>query len=202
VDDLGGHERRRSDDHAAVARRNHCTEVDQLGRAGQRTTHIARADIAVNQTPRMDQGERGTDVEEQRASFTPGHRRPFAQVLPFEQLHRVVRPVGIQAVVVDFDDSRVCELGEGVELALEQRCGFAAALVVGRARELLQRNLAPSRTVGGAVHRRHAAAAEPFGHVVAVADSRGRIACASSRLGSHLSYREYRVFALDVRLEG
>jgi hypothetical protein len=134
----------------------------------------------------VNQGERRADVVEQHARVTPRHRRAFAEVFPLEELHRVVRTRGVDAVVVDLDDARVGQLRERVKLALEQRRRFTAALLVVGGRELFERDVTPGRAVGDAVHRRHPPAADGLFDVVAVADSRGVSASASSRLGTHL----------------
>ena len=58
---------------------------------------------------------------------SPRQRRSLAQVAPVEELHRVVRPRLVDAVVVDLDDPRVRELRQRVKFALEEGDHLAAA---------------------------------------------------------------------------
>ena len=54
---------------------------------------------------------------------------PLAKVGAVEQLHRVVGAVAVDAVVVDFDDARMGELGQREVLALEPQTRARARLV-------------------------------------------------------------------------
>ena len=101
-------------------------EVDQLGTAVGGQPHVARADVAMHQAMRVEQRERRGDVAQVAARFAVRQRRELLQVLPVEQLHRVVRPLLGEAVVVDLDDARVLEPHQRVVLALEQRLERAA----------------------------------------------------------------------------
>ena len=58
--------------------RTSVAEVDQLGVTVRRAPQVARADVAVHQTPRMDQRERGGGVAQQLAHRRHREPRPSA----------------------------------------------------------------------------------------------------------------------------
>lgn len=119
VDDLGGADGRRAHHLAAWAHGRHGAEVDQLGQAVAGAADVARADVAMHQLARVEQGERGTDVADPRARPLPLDRREPVEVAAVEQLHRVPGALAMDAVVVHLHHARVCELGQGQVFALE-----------------------------------------------------------------------------------
>src|ERR1041385_4438701 len=90
------------------------------------------------------------------ASECGAHGRELPQVRSFEQLHRVIRTLCIDAVIVDFDDPRVPERREDVEFALEEGCctGWRVRS------QTLQRDAPIRRQIDGGEHGSHTAVCE------------------------------------------
>ncbi len=172
VHDLGRHEGGRADDEGALAHGHHRAEIDELGPAVTRAADVARTDVAMHQPSRMNERERGADLVRECAGLTPRHGREVAQVAAVEQLHRVVRALGVEPVIVDLDDARVRELRERVKLALEQRCGGLSVPRSTRRNELLERHLPPLHAVRCTVHDGHPPSTQHLVDLVPTADSK------------------------------
>ena len=123
-----------------------------------RAAHVARTDIAVHRPARVQQRQRGTNIAGDRAGFAPSHGCEFVQVAAVQQLHRVVRPVLVDRVVVYLHDAWVHELRERVVLAFEQAGGALSFLDIFMAVEPFERLRSAALQVGDFEHRRHAAA--------------------------------------------
>ncbi len=154
------------DDQARAAERDQRAEVDQLAVPIRRHPHVGRTQVAVNQPPSVQEGERRRDVAEQGAGFAVGQRGCLSHVLPFEQLHRVVGADLVDAVVEHTDDSRVIEAGQDLVFTLE---GFDQKELVARvAVQALQRALFARRAIQHAIDDAHATGRELFLDHVAV----------------------------------
>ena len=117
---------------------------------------------------RVEERERRGDVAQHHAQLAEADVLGVAQVAAVEDLHRVERPVLVDAVVVGLDDPRMTEARERVELTAEAQLRAASSLL--EARHALQRDGATVRDVDRAVHHAHAPAAELLLDAVAVAD--------------------------------
>jgi len=115
------------------------------------------------------------------AGFTVRQRSSLLQVLPVQQLHRVVRTLVGEAIIEDFDDAGVLEPHQRVELALEQGFEGTAPGTRSLGAQLLERDHALSHAILGAVDDAHASGAE-------LAEQ--HIAVVFERQGVHLSDTE------------
>jgi hypothetical protein len=170
VHDLGRRHGRSAHRELRRAHRGHGAEVDQLGRPIAGAAHVARAEIAVDHAPRMHERERRADVPRHGAGFAPRKRRALEQVTAVEQLHRVIRKLGVVAVVVHRDDARVSQLRQRMELALEQLAAALLRVVLFAGAQLLERHDVAGERIERAVHDRHAAAADHLLQLVATTD--------------------------------
>ena len=75
VQHLGSDAGRCSHDRTRHAKGRHGAEVEQLGPTSAVLVHVAGADIAMEQTARVQDGQRRCDVSEDCAGLPPGHRR-------------------------------------------------------------------------------------------------------------------------------
>ena len=133
----------------------------------------------MHQAMRVQQRERRRDVAQMAAGLAIRQRCELLQVLPVQQLHRVVRTVFGQTVVVDLDDARVLEPHQRVVLAFEQRL-VHATLESGSTRlQLLERNNALVGEVLRAIDRAHAAGTELVDELVTSGVTTHRIGFAS-----------------------
>jgi hypothetical protein len=96
-------------------------------------------------------------------------RRLKAQVLSFEQLHRVERVGAIAAVVEGLNDARMVEAGERLVLALEERRRPARCAGV----QELERELLAARDVANAIDLCCAADAERSLHSITASHHSG-----------------------------
>ena len=169
---LRSHEGRCAYDRRRLAHRRQRAEVDQLALALAGAPDVGGTHVAVDQAARVDQCQRGADTAKQGARLAPRHRGSRAQVAPIEELHRVIRPGLVDAVVVDLDDLWVRELRQRVKFAFEERDHLAAARRLLGNDELLERDASRRRRVGHPIHRGHAAATEERIDSIARADLR------------------------------
>ena len=117
---FGGHDRRRPRHDVGHAERRQRAEVEQLAAPVARHPYVARAQIAVEQSARVQERQRRRDVAQLLARFAVRHGRRVAHVVPREQLHRVVRALLVDSVVEDPDDSWMIERRQDMKLALER----------------------------------------------------------------------------------
>src|SRR6185295_16738711 len=90
-----------------------------------------------------------------------------------EQLHRVVRPLVVDAEVERAHDVRMLQLRECAELLVEQLGERLAPLVVAGKCQALERDRSPALSIARAVNGAHAALAEQIGDLVALRARRG-----------------------------
>ena len=121
LDGFGRDRRGRTHHVQRRAERGERAEVEQLAVPVGRHADVRGAEIPVNEAPRVEQREGGRDVTQVQAPGTEGQRRRSPHVVPFEELHRVIRADLVDAVVVDTNDPRVVEAGEDLVFALERR---------------------------------------------------------------------------------
>ena len=107
MQDFRRHEGRRSDDLGGGTHRHQRAEVDQLGVAVAGAADVSRAYIAMQQAARVEQCERRTDLQHQRADPQGAQRRKPLEVAAIEQLHGVEGARLVDPVVIDIDDARV-----------------------------------------------------------------------------------------------
>ena len=102
-------------------------------------------------------GDRRSDLD----GLSPrksGGREPVSQRLPFEQLRHDVEDALVRSEIMDGQDVRVRQRGDGLRLALEARQRVGVLRAVGR--QDLDRHLAPEPRVPRPVHLSHPARAE------------------------------------------
>ncbi len=74
----------------------------------------------MHQAVRSEERQGRRDVAQMSARLPVWERRQRVEIGAVEELHRVVRSTGVNAVVVRLDDARVLEQHERVVFALEQ----------------------------------------------------------------------------------
>jgi hypothetical protein len=127
----------------------------------------------MHEASRVQEGQRRGDVTQQQTRGRRGQRRQIAQVLPLEELHRVVEARRIDAEIERLDDAWVPQGRERVKLsAKEQRPAFTV-LAFG-SEQLLERQCSLGWLVEDAVHGAHAAGSERRDHAVTTGDQRTR----------------------------
>ena len=168
IQHVGRDERGRADDQVVVSHRHHRAEVDELRPAVGGAAHVARADVTMDEAPRMDERERRAHVVDQRARLLPPERAQLPQIAALEQLHGVVGTGLVHSVVVDLDDARVRQRRQHVKLALEHPVVPLASPAGHHA--LLERDIPTEHGIERAVHGRHATAPEHARELVPPAD--------------------------------
>jgi hypothetical protein len=182
IDALRGAAGQCADELLGGSHRSHGAEVDELRETVVGTADVARAQIAIHHAPRVHERQRRADIATEGARGLPGNGRLALEVSAVEELHRVVRPSGVHAVVMDLDDARMAQLGQREELALEERDRVHPLLGRLGRRETLQRAPLTGRGVEYLMDDGHAALAERRTDAVAPVDD--VIPCAG-RHGSH-----------------
>jgi hypothetical protein len=104
----------------------------------------------------MQQRQRGRDVAQVAASRAHFQRCELPEIGSLQELHRVVRALLVDAVLVDLDDARVAERREHVKFAFEQGRELRWRFGV----QALQRDTLPRRAIQGGKHHAHAASSE------------------------------------------
>jgi hypothetical protein len=177
------HERRRAEHHARP--RLHCRgggriarrvgverlgepEVEDLELAAACHEEIRRLEVAMDDVLLVGGGEsvrglqRPFERERRREGAVPLDL--LAERLAFEELHHGEDDVPFHAEVVDGEDVRMRERGDGPRFALETR---TSVRVLGEARgKHLERDVSPETRVLGAVDLAHAALAQPLDDTV------------------------------------
>ncbi|HMJ10453.1 MAG TPA: hypothetical protein VK524_03550 [Polyangiaceae bacterium] len=112
----------------------------------------------MHQATRVQERQASRDVTQVRARFAELYGRGVSEILPFYELHRVVRTARVFAVVEDANDARMLQARKHLVLAFErfdeQWLGFR--------NNSLQRQLAASQRVEHAVHHAHPTGTELF----------------------------------------
>ena len=170
---FGRHERRRADD-CPWARPSAPSRRSRSAWRGRPACSARCAPRRRDAASRASAGSRAT-----RRRRAAARRLRATAVLPrslevaaVEQLHRVVRAALVDAVVVDLDDARVRELRRACGTRARAAPRASSALRGSRAKTALERERAPGALVAHAIHRAHAAAAEPCFEDVAAGDRR------------------------------
>src|SRR5260221_1301770 len=161
------HEWRRTDQLLWHAERRQRTEVDELASAVFGGTHVPRGQVSMEQSVRMKERERRCYVAQVAARLSVWKRRECSEIVALEQLHRVVRPSRVDAVVVHLDDPRVLQQNQRVVLLAEQDGGGAMRI----RQETLERENLPRGLVADAIHRSHSAHRKLRLHDVASSNS-------------------------------
>jgi hypothetical protein len=135
----------------------------------------------------VQQRERRRDVAEQATGHAIGQRGCLSHVLPFEQLHRVVRADLVDAVIEHANDAWVIEPRQDLVFALK---GFNLRQLVRRvAVQALERAVLARRAVQHSIDHAHSAGRELLLDHVTVGHAlggRGR------RLGCRRPHRQTR----------
>ncbi len=148
----------RRDRHGLTGLRACHAEIDEhrAARCPACEADVARLDVAMDEAPRMDDGEPLGDPPHDRDALLDAEavaREAIGEVLAFQPVHRQVREaVAALAVVQVPHDGRMAELGENAGLLAEAcRAGAVAC-------HDLERHGAARCVVTGAVHGAHPAA--------------------------------------------
>ncbi len=110
VEAFRGHEGWSARDVVRHANRGERAEIEQLCSSIAGATDVSRGHVPVHEPSRMDERERGSDVQKQRGRLSPLDRRERSQAITGQQLHRVIGLIVVQAVVEHANDQRVAEL--------------------------------------------------------------------------------------------
>lgn len=161
VQALGRHQGRRAHDLGRAPKRSKRTEIDELGAPVRGEAHVRGAHVAMNQTARMQEREGRRYVAQVGAEFANGQLGRRGEIPAAQQLHRVVRPLGVDPVVVHLDDRRVPEPRQGGVLALEQRRQLGTRTRRADPEALVGDRL-PRQLIGRAEDGSHAAPSELF----------------------------------------
>ena len=146
----------------------------------------------MHEATRVKERERGRDVAQDDAQLTQPDVLGVAQIATVEDLHRVERPLVVDAVVVRLDDPRMAEARQRVELATEAQLGAAPSFL--QTRHPLQRHRTTVGDVDRAIHTTHATAAELLLDAVAIADeASGGLERGSRRSARHRSGSRWRL---------
>ena len=145
-------------------------EVGQLHGAVAGQEHVLGLDVAVDHALRLRVGERpahlGADprgLGRRQRALAP-HAR--LEVLPLDELHDEVRPLGVLAAVEQVHEVRVRQAGDQERLAPEP----LGVLLVGQQPRVqaLHRDVATQHGVGRAPDRRHSATSDQLVEAVAL----------------------------------
>jgi hypothetical protein len=166
---LGRHERWRAHDQALQTKGRERAEIDQLGLALGGEAHVGWRQIAVDQPARVYERQRGGHVTKDGAGFPHRLGLLTRQILARQELHRVVRALTIDAVVVDLDDAGMRQIDQVPILVLEQGAQARPRTLVLDV-QALEGDLAREQAIVDAVNGAHPAARELHAHVVAARD--------------------------------
>ena len=116
-----------------VLREPRQAEVHHAYGAVLRDHHVLRLEVAVDDARRVRRRQSASggeeDVQDLPASCAARRAQPLLDRLPVDQLHRDEHAVAERAGVVDGDDVRVREAGDGARLAEQPRATLAGAAV-------------------------------------------------------------------------
>ncbi len=150
-------------------------EVGDLGLAVERQQDVGRLQVAVDDAPRVCLGHRATKRHHHRRRRSRRLRLAadgLGEAAPGDEFQGEVRQPLVVAVLVNLDDTRVLDLGDGAGLDVEPSDLVARGVRPGQ--DHLQRDQAIQPDVPGLVNDAHAASADLRDDLVARHGQPGR----------------------------